>query len=34
MAHDAARGVIVVFGGTGNGGALNDTWESNGTAWP
>jgi len=27
VAFDAGRGRMVVFGGTGNGGATNDTWE-------
>lgn len=34
MAFDASRGVTVLFGGNGTGGAfLGDTWEWNGTAW-
>jgi hypothetical protein len=34
MSYDAARGVLVLFGGAGTGLAtLNDTWEWNGTAW-
>jgi hypothetical protein len=32
MAYDAARGVIVLFGGTSP-GANGETWEWNGTAW-
>jgi len=32
MAHDAARGVTVLFGGF-NGGFLGDTWEWDGTDW-
>lgn len=35
MVYDSARGRAVLFGGTGGGtgGALNDTWEWNGTRW-
>jgi hypothetical protein len=32
MAYDAARHVVVLFGGW-NGADLNDTWEFNGTTW-
>ena len=30
MAYDAGRGVVVLFGGYGAGGFLNETWEYNG----
>lgn len=34
MAYDSARGVVVLFGGSGNcGGACDDTWEWDGTTW-
>ncbi|MEZ5966957.1 MAG: kelch repeat-containing protein [Planctomycetota bacterium] len=34
QAYDAARGVVVVFGGQGaTGGALDDTWEWDGVSW-
>lgn len=32
IVHDSARGRVVLFGG-GGGGALNDTWEWDGTQW-
>src|SRR5437868_5501888 len=32
MAYDAARGVTVLFGGSG-GGYNDETWEWNGTTW-
>ena len=31
--YDSERGMVVVFGGIGNGGFLGDTWAWNGTAW-
>jgi cysteine-rich repeat protein len=33
MTYDAARGRVVMFGGRGTGGYLNDTWEFDGTSW-
>ncbi|OWY71805.1 hypothetical protein B7486_09090 [cyanobacterium TDX16] len=33
MSYDTARGVTVLFGGTGQGVNLADTWEWDGTAW-
>jgi len=33
MAYDAARGRVVVFGGSGFNGILNDTWTWDGTDW-
>ena len=33
MAYDSVRGVVVLFGGAGDSGALQDTWEWNGSAW-
>src|SRR5436309_15253355 len=34
MAHDSARGRVVLFGGKdGSGSVLGDTWEWVGTAW-
>jgi len=33
MAFDAARGVVVLFGGTGPKGFLDDTWEWDGSVW-
>ena len=33
MAHDAARGRVVLFGGAGGEGPLGDTWEWDGTSW-
>lgn len=33
MAFDRARGVSVVFGGSGNGQTLEDLWEWNGLTW-
>jgi uncharacterized repeat protein (TIGR02543 family) len=33
MAFDAARGVVVLFGGINQGGALGDTWVWNGKSW-
>lgn len=33
MAYDSARGVVVLFGGEGWDGHLDDTWEWNGTNW-
>ena len=33
MTYDAARGVVVLFGGDGVEGPLNDTWEWDGDAW-
>ena len=33
MAYDAAHGQVVLFGGFGAGGYMNDTWLWNGTTW-
>jgi hypothetical protein len=33
MAYDAAAGTVVMFGGDGLNGALNDTWTWNGSDW-
>jgi len=34
MAYDSKRGVVVLFGGTGDcGGTCSDTWEWNGATW-
>lgn len=33
MAYDAARGLLVLFGGLGQGGYLNDTWTYDGRTW-
>ncbi len=33
MAYDSLRHVLVLFGGSGPTGALNDTWEWTGSAW-
>ncbi len=33
MAYDAATGNVVLFGGLGTSGALNDTWTWNGSNW-
>jgi hypothetical protein len=33
MAYDSARRRMVLFGGTGDSGALGDTWEWDGSAW-
>jgi hypothetical protein len=33
MAYDAARGVVVLFGGQSGTATLNDTWTWNGTDW-
>ncbi|MBI5762066.1 MAG: immunoglobulin domain-containing protein [Planctomycetes bacterium] len=33
MTFDSARGVCVIYGGTGNAGLLTDTWEWNGSTW-
>ena len=33
MVYDIARGVTVLFGGSGDHGNLNDTWEWDGTEW-
>ncbi|HTT86635.1 MAG TPA: kelch repeat-containing protein [Acidimicrobiales bacterium] len=33
MAYDAATGQVVLFGGLGQTGELNDTWTWNGTTW-
>jgi hypothetical protein len=33
MTYDNARGVMVLFGGLGSSGPLNDTWEYDGTNW-
>ncbi len=33
IAYDTARGTVVLFGGSGNSGVKNDTWEWNGTSW-
>lgn len=33
MAYDSDRGVMVLFGGQGDGGRLNDTWEYDGIDW-
>jgi hypothetical protein len=33
LAHDASRGVTVLFGGSGTASPLTDTWEWNGTTW-
>jgi hypothetical protein len=33
MAYDAARGVVVLFGGTDNASALADTWTWDGQSW-
>ncbi|MEW5852082.1 MAG: hypothetical protein AB2A00_25060 [Myxococcota bacterium] len=33
MAFDHARGVVVLFGGTGDAGDLADIWEWDGTSW-
>jgi pyruvate/2-oxoacid:ferredoxin oxidoreductase beta subunit len=33
MAYDAARGQVVLFGGVGYSGTLNDTWVWDGTNW-
>jgi uncharacterized repeat protein (TIGR01451 family) len=33
MAYDPATGDMVLFGGGGNSGVLNDTWTWNGTTW-
>src|SRR2546427_652082 len=33
MAYDAARGRVVLFGGSGASGPLGDTWEWDGTSW-
>jgi len=33
MAYDQARGVTVLFGGTGDSGLLDDTWEWDGHTW-
>ncbi|MBI5765400.1 MAG: hypothetical protein HZA51_17970 [Planctomycetes bacterium] len=33
MAYDAGRGRMVIFGGSGTSGFLNDTWEWDGNAW-
>ncbi|MSQ42193.1 MAG: hypothetical protein EXR65_04065 [Dehalococcoidia bacterium] len=33
MAYDAARAVMVLFGGGGTGRQLGDTWEWDGTNW-
>jgi len=33
MAYDSARGVTVLFGGSGNSGPVRDTWEWDGTTW-
>ena len=32
-AYDSKRGMVVIFGGSGNNGFLGDTWGWNGTAW-
>lgn len=33
MTYDSTRQRVVLFGGVGSSGLLNDTWEWNGTAW-
>ena len=33
MAYDPATGTVVLFGGTGHGALLGDTWTWNGTTW-
>ncbi|HWW00017.1 MAG TPA: HYR domain-containing protein [Candidatus Acidoferrum sp.] len=33
MAYDSVRGRVVLFGGSGVGGLLGDTWEWNGLTW-
>ncbi|MFN0252224.1 MAG: hypothetical protein ACKV2T_35435 [Kofleriaceae bacterium] len=33
MVYDAARKRLVMFGGEGDGGCLNDTWEFDGATW-
>ena len=33
MAYDSASGAVVLFGGFGNNGYLNDTWIFDGTTW-
>lgn len=33
LAYDSARGRVVLFGGSGETGALQDTWEWDGTRW-
>jgi hypothetical protein len=33
MTYDATRGLVVMAGGAGAAGALNDVWTWNGTAW-
>lgn len=33
MTYDAARGVVVLFGGMNDFGLLGDTWEFDGTSW-
>ena len=33
IAYDAARGVIVLFGGSTDNGLSGETWEWNGTVW-
>ena len=33
VAYDAARGQVVLFGGSGGSGFLNETWVWDGTAW-
>lgn len=33
MVYDGARGVVVMFGGRGEGGFLADTWEYDGRGW-
>ncbi len=33
MAYDSALGEVILFGGSGSGGNLSDTWAWNGTSW-
>jgi hypothetical protein len=33
MAYDPATADVVLFGGSGNGGDLSDTWTFDGTTW-
>ncbi|HEY0882217.1 MAG TPA: kelch repeat-containing protein, partial [Archangium sp.] len=33
MAYDVSRARVVLFGGQGDGGRLDDTWEWDGASW-
>ena len=33
MAYDSMRGVVVLYGGEGDGGLYNDLWEYDGSTW-